>query len=95
MAPPFRQAEFDIIYGEGISKEGGILDLAVSINLVNRSGAWYSYKDLRLGQGRENARQFIKENKEIAIEIEKKIREEFKIGKLNAAPAYSEDPPLS
>lgn len=95
VAPPFRQAEFDIIYGEGISKEGGILDLAVSINLVNRSGAWYSYKDLRLGQGRENARQFIKENKEIAIEIEKKIREEFKIGKLNAAPAYSEDPPLS
>jgi len=95
VAPPFRQAEFDIIYGEGISKEGGILDLAVSINLVNRSGAWYSYKDLRLGQGRENARQFIKENKEIAIEIEKKIREEFKIGKLNAAPAYSEDPPPS
>jgi len=95
VAPPFRQAEFDIIYGEGISKEGGILDLAVSINLVNKSGAWYSYKDLRLGQGRENARQFIKENKEIAIEIEKKIREEFKIGKLNAAPAYSEDPPLS
>ncbi len=95
VAPPFRQAEFDIIYGEGISKEGAILDLAVSINLVNKSGAWYAYKDLRLGQGRENARQFMKENKEIAIEIEKKIREEFKIGNLNASPASLEDPALS
>jgi recombination protein RecA len=95
VAPPFKQAEFDIIYGEGISKEGGILDLAVTMNLVNKSGAWYSYKDLRLGQGRENARQFIKDNKEIAIEIEKRIREEAKIGKLNAAPASLEDPALS
>jgi len=95
VAPPFRQAEFDIIYGEGISKEGGILDLAVSMNLVNKSGAWYSYKDLRLGQGRENARQFIKDNKEIALEIEKMIREEFKIGNLNASPASLEDPALS
>lgn len=95
VAPPFRQAEFDIIYGEGISKEGGILDLAVSMNLVNKSGAWYSYKDLRLGQGRENARQFIKDNKEIALEIEKMIREEFKIGNLNASPASLEDPAQS
>lgn len=95
VAPPFKQAEFDIIYGEGISKEGGILDLAVTMNLVNKSGAWYSYKDLRLGQGRENARQFIKDNKEIAIEIEKRIREEAKIGKLNAAPVSLEDPALS
>jgi len=95
VAPPFRQAEFDIIYGEGISKEGGILDLAVSINLVNRSGAWYSYKDVRLGQGRENARQFIKDNKELGTEIEKKIREEFKIGNINATSATSEDAVLT
>jgi len=95
VAPPFRQAEFDIIYGEGISKEGGLLDLAVSINLVNKSGAWYAYKDLRLGQGRENARQFIKDNKEIALEFDRKIREEFKMGNLNASSASLEDSSLS
>jgi len=77
VAPPFKQAEFDIIYGEGISKEGSILDLAASKDIVNKSGAWYSYGDIRLGQGRENAKQFLKENKEIRDEIELKVLKEF------------------
>ncbi len=91
VAPPFKEAEFDIIYGEGISREGSILDLACSINIVNKSGAWYSYGDIRLGQGKENARQFLKENPQIAAEIEQKIREEFKLGRVTGAPASSED----
>lgn len=77
VAPPFKQAEFDIIYGEGISKEGSILDLAASKDIVNKSGSWYSYGDIRLGQGRENAKQFLKENKEILDEIELKVLKEF------------------
>lgn len=91
VAPPFKEAEFDIIYGEGISREGSILDLACSINIVNKSGAWYSYGDIRLGQGKENARQFLKENPQIAAEIEQKIREEFKLGRVTGSPASSED----
>ena len=77
VAPPFKQAEFDIMYGEGISKVGSILDLAASKDIVNKSGSWYSYGDLRLGQGRENAKQFLKENEELRDEIEVKVREEF------------------
>lgn len=79
VAPPFKQAEFDIMYGEGISKEGSILDLAVSINAVEKSGAWYSYNEVRLGQGRENAKQYLKENKELLAELENKIRENFNL----------------
>lgn len=75
VAPPFKEAEFDIIYGEGISKEGNILDIGVNFDIVNKSGAWYSYNDQRLGQGRENAKQFLKENSNIAREIELKVRE--------------------
>ena len=75
VAPPFRQAEFDIIYGEGISKEGSILDLGVEHNIIDKSGAWYSYGDTRIGQGRENARQFLKDNPDVAKEIESRIRE--------------------
>lgn len=75
MAPPFRQIEFDIMYGEGISKTGEILDLGVNANIVDKSGSWYSYGDTRIGQGRENAKDFLKENPDIAAEIEKKIRE--------------------
>lgn len=78
VAPPFREAEFDIIYGKGISKEGNILDLAVNLNLVEKSGAWFSYKGEKIGQGRENAKQYIKEHKEIAKELEEKIRENFR-----------------
>jgi recombination protein RecA len=80
VAPPFKQAEFDIIYGEGISREGSILDLASSCDIVNKSGAWSSYGDVRLGQGRENARQFLIDNPELAIELEQKVRKEFQIG---------------
>ncbi len=75
IAPPFRQAEFDIIYGEGISKEGSILDMGVKYDIIDKSGAWYSYEGTRIGQGRENSRQFLKDNSEISKEIEARIRE--------------------
>lgn len=77
VAPPFKEAEFDIIYGEGISREGSILDVAVNLEIVEKSGAWFSYSGQRIGQGRENAKQFLKENKEITREIEKKIRDNY------------------
>jgi recombination protein RecA len=79
VAPPFKEAEFDIMYGEGISKEGSLLDVAVNLDIVSKSGAWYSYNDQRIGQGRENAKQFLKENQEVKNEIENKIRENFKL----------------
>lgn len=75
VAPPFKQAEFDIMYGKGISKEGNILDVGVNSDIINKAGSWYSYGDIRLGQGRENAKQFLIENPKIAEEIENKIRE--------------------
>lgn len=75
IAPPFKQADFDIIYGEGISKESSIIDLAVELDYINKSGTWYSYNDSRLGQGKENTRQYLKDNPQITEEIEKKIRE--------------------
>lgn len=74
VAPPFREAEFDIIFGEGVSREGDILDLAASHGLVEKSGAWYSYKGERMGQGRENARNFFKENPEALAEVEEALR---------------------
>ena len=74
MAPPFRQVEFDIMYGEGISKMGEIIDLGVNANVIEKSGAWFSYNGERIGQGRENARKFLKDNPKIADEIESKIR---------------------
>ncbi|MDA7948833.1 MAG: recombinase RecA [Hyphomicrobiaceae bacterium] len=74
VAPPFRQVEFDIMYGEGISKTGELLDLGVKANVVEKSGSWYSYDSTRIGQGRENAKQFLKENVELADDIERKIR---------------------
>ena len=76
VAPPFRQCEFDILYNEGISKEGELLDLGVQVNVVEKSGAWYSYKGDRIGQGRDNVRQFLRENPEVADEIETAIRVE-------------------
>jgi recombination protein RecA len=74
LAPPFRQCEFDILYNEGISKEGELVDMGVERNIVEKSGAWYSYNKERIGQGKDNARQFLKENPAIAADIEKKIR---------------------
>lgn len=75
IAPPFKQADFDIIYGEGISRESSIIDLAVELDYINKSGTWYSYNDTRLGQGKENTRQYLKDNPQITAEIENKIRE--------------------
>src|ERR687895_87864 len=75
VAPPFRQCEFDIMYGKGISKEGSLIDVGVDLEIVKKSGAWFTYEGDQLGQGRENARQFLAEHKEIAQEIERKIRE--------------------
>jgi recombination protein RecA len=74
VAPPFKQVEFDIMYGEGISKNGELLDLGVKAGVVEKSGAWFSYGDERMGQGRENSKLFLKENPKIAYEIEDKIR---------------------
>jgi recombination protein RecA len=74
VAPPFRLAEFDILYGEGISREGDLIDLGVAHKIVDKSGSWYSYGDLRLGQGRENARVFLKDNPDLATEIDGKLR---------------------
>ncbi|OYU77741.1 MAG: recombinase RecA, partial [Burkholderiales bacterium PBB5] len=75
VAPPFKTAEFDILYGEGTSREGEIIDLGVNAKLVDKSGAWYAYKGEKIGQGKDNAREFLKENPEIALEIENKVRE--------------------
>ena len=75
LAPPFRQVEFDIMYGEGVSKVGELLDLGVKAGVVEKSGAWFSYDSQRLGQGRENAKQFLRDHKEIANTIEVKVRD--------------------
>ncbi len=80
VAPPFRIAEFDIMYAEGISKEGGLLDMAVELGLVKKMGAFFSYGDTRLGQGRENAREFLRKNKEITQELDRLIRQQTVIG---------------
>lgn len=77
IAPPFKEAEFDIMFGEGISYEGDVLDLASSIGIVNKSGAWYAYEGNKIGQGRENAKQFLKENPDICDEIAVKVREHY------------------
>ncbi len=77
VAPPFREAEFDIMYGEGISKEGGLVDMAVKLDVINKSGAWFSYNNAKIGQGRENVKKYLKENPEIAEEIEKKVRDNY------------------
>lgn len=77
IAPPFKEAEFDIMFGKGISKEGDILDLAVGLNLVNKSGAWFAYNGDKIGQGRENAKTYLAEHPEIMSELDKKIREHY------------------
>jgi recombination protein RecA len=75
VAPPFKQAEFDILYGEGISREGEIIELGVNHRIIEKSGAWYSYKGDRIGQGKDNVREYLKEHEEMAKEIESRIRE--------------------
>ena len=89
VAPPFKQAEFDILYGEGISREGSLIDLGVDTGFVKKSGAWYTYEGDQLGQGKENARIFLKDNPDLADEIEKRIKESLGIGARADAPAVS------
>jgi len=94
VAPPFREALFDILYGEGISREGEIIDLGVLHKLVEKSGAWYAYKGEKIGQGKDNAREFLKNNPEIAFEIENKVREIVGVALLEPlakAPAKATD----
>ncbi len=88
LAPPFREAEFDIIYGEGISKEGDLIDLGVAQNLVEKSGSWYSYKGERIGQGRENARQFLKDNPDVRKKLDVELRKALGLtrGEVAAVP---------
>ncbi|MBQ4082227.1 MAG: recombinase RecA [Clostridia bacterium] len=92
IAPPFKTAEFDIMYGKGISKTGEIVDLAVQFDIIQKSGAWFSYGEMRIGQGRENAKQFLEDHPEICDEVEAKVREAFKAAtatpqRKSAAPA--------
>ncbi len=91
VAPPFRVAEFDILYGEGISKEGSLLDAAVTLDIIHKSGAWFSYGDQRIGQGRENTRKFLKENPAIAEEIDKLVRAEMMGRRDTEAPVEAEE----
>ncbi|MBV8478452.1 MAG: recombinase RecA [Acidobacteria bacterium] len=86
VAAPFREAEFDILYGEGISREGDLLDLAVSNDIVEKSGSWFSYKSERIGQGRENARQFLKDNKEILGKIDHEVRKQLGLATKEPTP---------
>src|SRR3954465_5800577 len=87
VAPPFKQAEFDIIYGQGISREGSLLDLGVEQGFVRKAGAWFTYESDQLGQGRENARNFLRDNPDLANELEKKIKEKMGIGPTLDSPA--------
>jgi len=87
VAPPFKQAEFDIMYGFGISREGSILDVAAELGVITKSGAWYSYGEERLGQGRENVKEYLKEHSEITREVEFKVRQALNIAGVKAAPA--------
>jgi recombination protein RecA len=89
LAPPFRSAEFDVIYGQGISKEGSLLDVGVDVGLIKKSGAWFTYDGDQLGQGRENARNFLRDNPELAREIEEKVKAQLGVG---PAPAPISEP---
>jgi recombination protein RecA len=87
VAAPFREAEFDILYGEGISREGDLLDLAVNNNILEKSGSWFSYKGERIGQGRENARQFLKDNKDTMAKLDHEVRKALGLIAAPAQPA--------
>jgi len=93
VAPPFKSAEFDILFGQGISREGGLIDLGVEQSIVRKSGAWYTYEGDQLGQGKENARNFLRDNADMANEIEKKIKEKLGIGPRLDAEATEAAPP--
>jgi len=92
VSPPFKTAEFDILFGEGISREGEIIDMGVTAKVLDKSGAWYAYNGEKIGQGRDNAREFLRENPELAREIENKVRDSLGIALLpGAAPAAAPD----
>jgi len=93
VAAPFREAEFDILYGEGISREGDLLDLAVNNNILEKSGSWFSYKGERIGQGRENARQFLKDNKDVMAKLDTEVRKSLGLIAAPAKPAEATVPP--
>jgi recombination protein RecA len=96
VAPPFREAEFDILYGEGVSREGDLIDLAVAHNVVEKSGSWYSYKTERIGQGRENARQFLKDNPDTRTTLDIEVREKLGLLKREAtAPPTEPEPAMA
>nr|WP_291521982.1 hypothetical protein [Branchiibius sp. NY16-3462-2] len=92
VSPPFKQAEFDILYGQGISREGGLIDMGVEHGFVRKSGAWYTYEGDQLGQGKENARNFLRDNPDLADELEKKIKEKLGVGPRIDAPAEEDIP---
>ncbi|WP_299165566.1 recombinase RecA [uncultured Arthrobacter sp.] len=94
MAPPFKQAEFDILYGFGISREGGLIDVGVENGLVKKSGAWFTYDGDQLGQGKENARKFLLDNPDLADELERRIREKLGVGGASEAPPEQDGPKL-
>ena len=91
VAPPFKEAEFDIIYGEGISKEGNILDVAVDLDIIKKSGAWFSYDGMKIGQGRDNARRYLKDNPDFCAAVEEQIRQTVKPNKENVVVEMSEN----
>jgi len=91
VAPPFRQAEVDIMYGQGISQEGEIIDMGADLDIVLKSGSWYSYNEERVGQGRENAKMFLKENQDIALEISQKIRDHYNLDGEHELPEETEE----
>jgi recombination protein RecA len=94
VAAPFREAEFDILYGEGISREGDLIDLAVNSNILEKSGSWFSYKGERIGQGRENARQFLKDNKDTMAKLDAEVRKALGlIAPQQAPPGTGQTPP--
>jgi recombination protein RecA len=85
VAPPFKTAEFDILFGEGISRHGEIIDMGVNAHILEKSGAWYAYQGEKIGQGRDNAREFLRENPDLSVEIENKVRESLGIPLLPVA----------
>ena len=91
VAPPFKQCEFDIMYGEGISKVGDLLDIAADVDIIKKSGAWYSYNDMKLGQGRENVKKFLMDNPDLAEEVEDLVRKHYKLDQNRENAQENED----